>query len=122
MQGNELIGALPPTLYDLTSLETLDLGSNKFSSSITERIGEMTSLVNIRLWFNEFTSNIPGTIVNIESLAELRLAYNFFTGNVPNEICALFEKDLNILAADCGGDPKRNECSCCTTCLAGYNT
>merc|ERR1711862_278815 len=95
--------------------------------TIPNNFGDIyTSLQSILLWQNKFTSTIPSNLGNIKSLEMLQLPYNNIMGSMPDDICML-RKDynLNILSSDCsddivtGGGPKVI-CDCCTTCYSGY--
>lgn len=107
--GNNLFGAIPSTIGNLTWLKVLNLGGNRFttglpveignltelqmlvvaraqlSGSIPATIGNCTKLVYFFLEFNQLTGSIPGSIGNLTELWAIQLHYNQLSGPVPPE-------------------------------------
>ncbi|KAL5550552.1 hypothetical protein UlMin_000728 [Ulmus minor] len=74
--SNELIsaGIENSTLFNLQSLENLDLSNNNFNSTIPARIGNLTSLNYLNLYGAGFTGQIPIEISHLTSLITLHLS------------------------------------------------
>ncbi|KAL5550525.1 hypothetical protein UlMin_000701 [Ulmus minor] len=74
--SNELIsaGIENSTLFNLQSLENLDLSNNNFNSTIPARIGNLTSLNYLNLYGSGFTGQIPIEISQLTSLITLHLS------------------------------------------------
>ena len=84
--GNNLSGAIPPEIGDLTSLSYLSLKGNNLSGAIPSEIGNLTSLWYLSLEGNNLSGAIPSEIGNLISLRELYLDFNALTGAIPSEI------------------------------------
>ena len=86
---NQLTGRIPAKLGDLTNLKELDLGGNG-SSRLTGRIpaelGDLTNLESLDLINNELTGRIPAELGDLANLRELNLAANRLTGPIPAEL------------------------------------
>ncbi|KAL5550566.1 hypothetical protein UlMin_000742 [Ulmus minor] len=74
--SNELIsaGIENSTLFNLQSLENLDLSNNNFNSTIPARIGNLTSLNSLNLYNSGFTGQIPIEISHLTSLITFHLS------------------------------------------------
>lgn len=86
LPGNNLIGALPPEIGDLTLLEGLDLGANQLNGWIPPEIGNLSSLIALNLSLNQMDGPIPVEIGSLTNLQVLGLAFNLFNGNLPLEM------------------------------------
>uniref|UniRef100_A0A5B7AVY1 Putative receptor-like protein 12 n=1 Tax=Davidia involucrata TaxID=16924 RepID=A0A5B7AVY1_DAVIN len=69
-----------------SSLETLDLGYNKFTGNLPDSLGYLKNLRNLRLWHNSFSGSIPKSIGNLSTLEELYLSYNQMSGNITESL------------------------------------
>ena len=70
--GNNLLGAIPTWLGNLTKLTTLSLGENNLSGAIPTELGNLTKLTYLALNNNQLTGAIPtqlGDLTNLETLA-----------------------------------------------------
>ena len=63
--GNRLSGALPSTLWTITSLTSLDLSTNLFQSSIPSLIGSLTQLRVFSVLLNSLGGTIPSSLCSI---------------------------------------------------------
>ena len=68
---------LPPSLGRLTTLECLDLCSNKLTS-VPAALGQLSALMKLRLGDNRLTS-IPAALGNLSALTNLDLQFNNLT-------------------------------------------
>ncbi|OAY78734.1 Protein TOO MANY MOUTHS [Ananas comosus] len=81
-----LLGAIPPHISLLTSLQVLTLSQNHLHGSIPRGLGDLTSLVRLDLSYNSLSGPIPPQIAGLKSLVGLDLSYNSLTGAVPPAI------------------------------------
>ncbi|KAK9669647.1 hypothetical protein RND81_13G145800 [Saponaria officinalis] len=127
MYGCNLQGELPPNLFGLPQLETLDMSSNhdisgsipKFQShspltfisllgtslsgEIPASIGGLARLEGLELSVCQLSGNIPSSLGNLTNLSRLNLAENDFTGVIPSSIAnltnlqGLYLSELNVM-------------------------
>jgi Leucine-rich repeat (LRR) protein len=87
--GNNLTGAIPTELRNLSHLHTLWLSDNDLSSSIPSHIGSMWSLVDVSLGRNALTGSVPQEIGRLQALQLLWLDHNNLSGRLPAEFALL---------------------------------
>lgn len=104
-------------------LRFIDLQQNSFYGQLQDRFNQtgnetgLNQLSVLSLNDNDFTGPIPASLEGLDAIRILALNGNDFTGPVPEELCnRRSQTGLQLLNADCDGDPPANECSCCTTC------
>lgn len=98
LTGNNLVGAFPTQIGDLTLLDTLELRDNLLSGSIPAEIGTLTSLRTLDLANNQITGSIPPELGNLTLLSQLFLDQNLLAGSIPIAIGNL--TDLTIWSSD----------------------
>ena len=103
-------------LYNLTAIETLGLGENFLSGTISTAIGLLTKLTLFTCSHQsspsattddqerQLTGTIPTEIGQLTSLQIIQISGNQLTGSIPTEIASIGER-LNVL------DVSRNELS-----------
>ncbi len=89
LDGNNLIGTLPPEIGDLPMLEGLSLGANQLSGGIPPEIGNLTNLIGLNLSINQLDGSVPPEIGNLVNLEALALANNSLSGFLPIELESL---------------------------------
>ncbi|KAH9321786.1 hypothetical protein KI387_016425, partial [Taxus chinensis] len=77
--GNRLV----PDLFQLKSLEYLDLSGNYFQGSLPTELFSLRKLRHLYLSGNSFEGEIPKNIGSLHSLTYLRLDAAGFTGRIP---------------------------------------
>jgi Leucine-rich repeat (LRR) protein len=77
-----LKGTLPSNMGKLTSLTSLVLSGNQFSSGIPTEIGLCTSLSWLDLNNNGMNGEIPTSLSSLTNLTSLNLEGNFFAGSI----------------------------------------
>ncbi|KAK4792793.1 hypothetical protein SAY86_023228 [Trapa natans] len=96
--GKDISGKLPPTIFQLGSIETVDLSSNQFSGEIPGNMFSRSSLKSLNLSGNNLTGPIPRG--SISSLEVLDLSNNILSGEIPQDIGSF--TSLRVL--DLGGN------------------
>ena len=94
---NELSGLIPPSLGDLTNLQYLGLHHNELSGLIPASLGNLTNLQVLYLHNNELSGSIPASLGNLTNLERLELAGNQLTGCIPAALRNLENNDLTPL-------------------------
>ena len=84
--GNQLTGEIPAELGDLTNLEYLDLRSNQLTGEIPAELGSLTNLTHLYLYDNQLTGEIPAELGDLTNLTHLYLSGNQLTGEIPAEL------------------------------------
>ncbi len=76
LQSNELSGAIPSELGNLTQLTQLWLNGNELSGAIPPELGNLTQLTHLTLGSNELSGAIPAELGNLTQLTHLTLGSN----------------------------------------------
>ncbi len=84
--NNNLVGALPKEIKNLTALTILDMRNNNLEGSIFPRIIDLPNLEILCLNNNSFTETITGEIELLENLKALFISENNFEGSLPIEL------------------------------------
>lgn len=88
LHGNNLAGALPASLNNLTSATELDFSTNNLSGSIPG-LGSLTQLTHLLLQENNLSGTVPAFLGSLTNLKFLDLSHNLLTGSIPGELNAL---------------------------------
>ncbi|XP_066336126.1 putative receptor-like protein kinase At3g47110 [Miscanthus floridulus] len=83
---NKLNGRLPPSLSNLSHLQTLDLSRNLFTGYIPNSVTVMQELIKFDVTNNDMSGSIPTEIGMLRSLQRLYLSGNKFFGPIPDSI------------------------------------
>ncbi|KAB1221472.1 hypothetical protein CJ030_MR2G028847 [Morella rubra] len=83
LKGQDLAGALPPSLVKLTYLKTIDLTRNYLTGTIPPEWAS-TKLEYLILSANNLTGVLPVALTSLTKLTELRISSNNFSGRIPN--------------------------------------
>ncbi|CAI5498279.1 unnamed protein product [Closterium sp. Naga37s-1] len=95
--SNNLTGAIPESIGNLTSLQLLSLDSNKLSGSLPVNISALTQLSALSLGNNAITGAVANTLANLTSLETLWLFGNNLTGTIPSSLCNLTRMNSLVL-------------------------
>ena len=82
---NQLSGAIPSALGNLTNLTTLRLHSNQLSGAIPSALGNLTNLTILQLSDNQLSGSLPSELGNLTNLSWLWLHSNQLSGSLPSE-------------------------------------
>jgi len=81
---NEFNISIPPEIFNLKKLRSLNLGGNKFSGSIPAEIAQLENLEYLNLSINGLTGSIPPELFDLIKLKEINLSFNQLDGALPN--------------------------------------
>ncbi|PHT49642.1 hypothetical protein CQW23_09389 [Capsicum baccatum] len=112
MEGNQIIGSVPISIFNISSLQILSLWKNNLSGFIPREIGNLTKMQILQLSGNKLIGKIPKEISNLVELEKLDLSLNSFSGPIDMEIfnisrLRIIELSLNNLS----GSLPPNMCS-----------
>ena len=93
--GDNLAGAIPPELGNLSKLEHAILADNHLSGSIPPELGNLSNLQRLYLSENDLSGSIPPELGKLSNLQRLYLYDNFLSGSIPPELGNL--KNLEVL-------------------------
>mmetsp|Transcript_37667 Transcript_37667/g.52321 ORF Transcript_37667/g.52321 Transcript_37667/m.52321 type:complete len:1487 (+) Transcript_37667:259-4719(+) len=86
--SKQISGTLPNSLGNLTRMQILFVGQNRFKGTLPSELGQLP-LTNLALMDNQFTGTVPKELGNILSLKWLFMQSNEFEGAMPAELCNL---------------------------------
>ena len=86
---NQLTGAIPAELGNLTNLELLSLYDNQLTGEIPAELGNLTNLEVLALYDNQLTGEIPAELGSLTNVELLGLGGNRLTGEIPAELGSL---------------------------------
>ncbi|CAN6464230.1 unnamed protein product [Victoria cruziana] len=89
MAINQIGGAIPSEIANLTNLNRLDLGSNIISGVIPSGIGKLHNLQGLYIDSNRLKGPIPPLLYQIIGLVELYLSENMLSGSISSSIANL---------------------------------
>ena len=111
LSNNGLSGFLPPEIFWLTSLKSLDLFENNIQGKIPSELGLLTKLTKMDLSGNALTGVIPADLGGMESLEELYLEHNSLTGGIPSSLFHTPLLDLRLKGNTMDGRLNQTVCS-----------
>ncbi|KAG2709038.1 hypothetical protein I3760_05G220300 [Carya illinoinensis] len=77
---------MPSMIFNLSSLEILDLQSNKLSGRLMKKFDNLPNLLAMSVKDNQFHGELPSTLYNCKQLQILSLSVNNFSGRLPPQI------------------------------------
>ena len=86
LYGNSLEGTIPSTLGQLDSLRALMLHDNALVGAIPPSLGNLAALKQLHLHNNGLTEHIPPGLGNLSSLKQLWLYGNSLEGTIPSSV------------------------------------
>ena len=101
---NNLTGAIPAPLGDLSQLQELLLENNGLSGEIPSVLGSLSRLTELNLSGNHLDGSIPSALGNLNSLTVLDLDSNQLSGSIPSELGDLSNlRKLDLSANELSG-------------------
>ncbi|KAJ1255902.1 hypothetical protein BS78_K137700 [Paspalum vaginatum] len=91
-----LLGAISPSIANLTYLRLLNLRMNRIYGVLPPELGHLQELVYLNLNFNFIEGQIPVSLSNCSRIKKLLLYSNKLQGQIPSELGSLH--NLEILA------------------------
>ncbi|GJP58376.1 hypothetical protein CLOP_g23600 [Closterium sp. NIES-67] len=90
LQGLGLSGQLPPALFELTTLTSLDIALNPgLTGSIYSTIGSLSSLSMLDMHGCSLSGSIPATISLVKKLNFFAVNSNKLSGSIPRQVANL---------------------------------
>jgi hypothetical protein len=83
LNGNQLIGQLPDSVGNLSTLQFLHLYSNHLSGQIPDSLSNLSVLQHLHLTDNELSGPLPSSLGTLGALQTLYLQSNQLTGVIP---------------------------------------
>jgi hypothetical protein len=84
LQGNKLTGPIPNSVFNSSSLLTLDLRDNNFFGNIPYEIGALPNLRILLLKGNNFSGTIPNQLCWLRNISIMDLSKNSLSETIPN--------------------------------------
>ena len=85
IMGKSLVGSLPSSLGQLTSLNRyLWMQNNELSGTIPSSLSGLTKLLSLRIDENNLSGTVPSTLSQLTKLQTLNLNNNYLTGTLPS--------------------------------------
>ncbi|XP_028801503.1 receptor kinase-like protein Xa21 [Neltuma alba] len=101
MGSNNLKGAIPSEIFNISTLTRLELYQNSLSGLLPPYLGiSLPNLEMLLLGVNELTGQIPNSISNASKLITLDLSWNKFSGAIPE----VLENLKNLMELDLDGN------------------
>ncbi|XP_040368776.1 receptor-like protein 43 [Rosa chinensis] len=89
LQGCNLHGTFPKEIFQLPSLQSIDLSYNQQLDGSLPEFPMNGSLRNLHLRWTKFSGLLPNSIGNLKMLSTLNVVYCNFTGPIPKSITNL---------------------------------
>ena len=86
MSSNNLSGIIPPQMFSLIGLYSLNFSHNKLTGQIPNEIGNMKNLESLDFSTNQLWGEIPQGLSSLSFLEYLSLSYNNLTGKIPSGV------------------------------------
>ena len=96
LDKNQLSGTIPTQLGNLTSLRHIWLNGNRLTGEIPTQLGNLTNLVSINFSCNKLTGSIPTSFGNLTMLEKLLLHGNSISRNVPEALRQIEGLEINV--------------------------
>jgi Leucine rich repeat/PT repeat len=98
LSGYAIRGQLPTQFGVITSLQSLELGSNLITGSITsEFLLSLAKLALLDLSSNQLTGTLPSALGRMSTLKTLSLSTNAIHGTIPSQLASLSSKNGGAL-------------------------
>ena len=85
MQSSTVHGTLPACVFEIPSLQLLNLGGNAFSGTLPAMVNISPNLTEIVLMYNDLTGTLPDAFQK-HQLNQLYLSHNHLTGSLSSQV------------------------------------
>jgi hypothetical protein len=89
LYSNNLAGALPREIQQLSALTSLALTGNKLTGAILAELGQLEALTGLYLQNNRLSEAIPAELARLPALVHLDLFGNQLSGAIPAELAQM---------------------------------
>ncbi len=89
LQDNNLTGALPTEIGDLTAVKYLNLAGNNLSGELPRSLENLDLLSFLQLSRNKFSGALPAELADMDLLSTMDLSENQLTGSIPSGLADL---------------------------------
>ncbi|KQJ89249.1 hypothetical protein BRADI_4g24445v3 [Brachypodium distachyon] len=86
LANNNLSGTIPPSLANITTLETFHCSLNNLECNVPDSFAKFSRLKYLLVSANRLTGRFQQAILNISTLVDLGLAANQITGELPSNL------------------------------------
>ncbi len=86
ISSNNMNGALPSELGNLSEMDVLMIASSSLSGSLPSSLGNLSKMRLLILSGNNLSGSIPAQLGNLDALLYLGLERNSLSGSVPSEL------------------------------------
>ena len=95
-----MVGSIPPTINNCSSIMVLDLGNNNLSGRIPKTLSQLQFLKSLHLNNNKILRELSPSLRDITSLDVLDLSYNKLSGIDSyldwNNFCKSYNSELEV--------------------------
>jgi hypothetical protein len=89
LRSHNMVGPLPSSIEQLSSLTILDLSGNFLSNTIPSAVGNLVELRLVRLELNRLSGTIPASLGYLSELYEVDMGFNSLSGTLPDSFSRL---------------------------------
>ena len=101
---NQLSGVIPAALGNMPNLQWLNLSGNQLSGAIPVELGNLSNLTGLNLGSNQLSGAIPAALGNLTNLQWLYLGSNQLSGAIPAALGNLpILRELNLAGNQLSG-------------------
>ncbi|KAK9270476.1 hypothetical protein L1049_026056 [Liquidambar formosana] len=83
LRSCSVIGPIPPSIGNLTGLNSLYLSGNSLTGIIPSALGQLSGLSVLDVSRNLLTGSVPDTFSSLGNLTQLDLSSNYLSGSIP---------------------------------------
>ncbi|XP_031263057.1 LRR receptor-like serine/threonine-protein kinase EFR [Pistacia vera] len=104
LDSQSLVGSIPPSIGNFTSLTVINLGNNSFHGEVPPEIGRLQHLQHLNLSCNYFGGSIPTKLSRFTKLRVFQLGCNEFIRQILDQLSSLSKlgsipKELGLLSS-----------------------